>query len=163
MSFLSCVVTPFRFFLISSFIFLIAEKSSGQLINWAFNAGSSGNDIGNSTYVDNAGNVYAAGGFTGTVDFDPSAGTANLASNGSKDIFIAKYNSSGQYLWAFAIGGSGIDDVNAITTDQNGNVLITGFFRGSNVDFDPSAAIANLSSNGDAGSDPGDRKSTRLN
>src|SRR5688572_1839750 len=120
MSFLTCVVTPYKIFLISLSIFLVSEKSSGQLLNWAFNAGSSGNDIGNSTYVDFAGNVYAAGGFTGTVDFDPSAGTANLSSNGSKDIFITKYNSSGQYLWAFAIGGSGIDDVNAITTDQSG-------------------------------------------
>jgi hypothetical protein len=56
--------------------------------------------------VDSAGNVYTTGYFQGTVDFDPGAGTVNLSSAGSDDIFVQKLDASGNLVWARGMGGT---------------------------------------------------------
>ena len=66
-----------------------------------------GQNRGKSVAVDSSGNVYTPGDFSDTVDFDPGAGTANLTSNGSEDVFVSKVDSSGNYVWAKSFGGSG--------------------------------------------------------
>ena len=67
--------------------------STAQTYEWAKNMGGTDFDYGTSITTDASGNVYVTGSFQGTADFDPSAGTANLNSAGSYDIFFAKYNS----------------------------------------------------------------------
>jgi len=126
-----------------------AKYNSGGEYQWAHSIGGSSIDYGRALAVDGSDNVYITGNFSGSnVDFDPGAGTTNLSSNGSNDIFFAKYNSSGEYRWAHSIGGSGEDNGNGIVLDGSGNIYITGYFSGSNVDFDPGVGTANLSSNG---------------
>jgi hypothetical protein len=101
--------------------------------------------------VDSDGNMHIVGWFYDTVDFDPDAGTVNLTSNGSRDVFFAKYKSAdGSIIWAKNVGGSGGDDDYgySIDVDANGNVYITGRFEGTG-DYDPGAGTANISSNGD--------------
>lgn len=127
-----------------------------QQLGWAHSAGSSLIETSNAVHTDNAGNVYIAGKFSGSnVDFDPSAAVFLLSSAGSSDAFVAKYNATGQFLWAFRFGGTNRDEVQALTIDQNSNVCITGYFRGAVIDFDPGPGVVNLSSNGDSGPDPG--------
>jgi len=48
--------------------------------------------------LDEMGNLYLTGGFDGTVDFDPGAGTQNLTGAGCDDIFLAKYNTNGLFV-----------------------------------------------------------------
>ena len=125
---------------------------------WGHGTGSPAIETSNILHTDDAGNVYTAGKFAGTnVDFDPSpTGTFLLSTVGSSDAFMAKYNATGQFIWAFRFGGTSRDEVYGLHVDQNNNaVYITGYFRGSNIDFDPGPGVANLTSNGDAGSDPG--------
>ncbi|WP_353718710.1 hypothetical protein [Dyadobacter sp. 676] len=88
-------------------------------------------------------NVYATGLFTGTVDFDPSAATANLVSAGSNDIFITKYDQNGKFIWAKRVGGTGDDRGYGIIADDAGNTYISGLFIGT-VDFNPNAGVNNL-------------------
>nr|MCU0322552.1 SBBP repeat-containing protein [Chitinophagaceae bacterium] len=129
-----------------------------QTYQWAKNIGGGGEDLASTIYTDNNGFVYVTGFFSGNnVDFDPSlTATAYLSSKGNKDGFVAKYTTTGQYVWAFSIGGSSQDKAESVTVDILGNVFVTGFFRGNNVDFDPSLSnTAILNSNGDAGGDPG--------
>lgn len=132
-------------------LLLLACVFTGQSQNfqWANGFGGTNVDEGRSVTIDGAGNVYATGSFAGTADFDPSAATATLLSNGGvqPDIYIAKYNSSGVYQWAFKIGGTAADDGSGIATDAAGNIYVTGSFNGS-VDFDPSAANAIRNSGG---------------
>jgi hypothetical protein len=109
--------------------------------------GGTDDDSGNAIAVDSIGNVYTTGTFIGTVDFDPGAGTANLVSAGSSDVFISKLDSSGNYVWAKRFGGTDSDEGFSITLDSSGNVYTTGIFR-STVDFDPGDGIANLTSAG---------------
>ena len=47
------------------------------------------------------------------------------------------------FEWANHIGGTGIDHVNHITTDVEGNVIVTGVFMDT-VDFDPGSGVTNL-------------------
>ncbi|MBK8965968.1 MAG: SBBP repeat-containing protein [Lewinellaceae bacterium] len=130
-------------------IFIAKYDASGNYV-WANRVGGSGSDTGNSLAVDGSGNVHLTGFFQATVDFDPGAGPANLTSIGNVDIFIAKYNASGNYVWAKQVGNTGVNYGNGLALDGSGNVHVTGQFQGTNVDFDPGGGTANLSS---AGSD----------
>lgn len=114
---------------------------------WAKNIGSTGTDYGQSIAVDDSGNSYITGYFNGTADFNPDTGTANLTSFGLDDIFFAKYDANGNYLWAKSIGGSGYDRGTNILVDGSGNILVTGFFYVT-VDFDPDTGNASLASVG---------------
>lgn len=108
---------------------------------------ATGNDYGKSIALDASGNVYTIGYFSGTIDFDPGAGTTELTSAGLSDIFILKLNASGDFVWAKNIGGSGEDQGLSVTLDASGNLYATGSFS-STVDFDPDAGINNLISTG---------------
>ncbi len=102
--------------------------AAGNYVN-AFRVGSSGADSGRSSIaLDSSGNLYLAGYFNGTVDFDPGAGTTNLISAGGNDAFVAAYNSAGALLWAQRGGGTGDDSALGLTRDAAGNVLVAGTY-----------------------------------
>jgi phage-related tail fiber protein len=129
-------------------IFLAAYDASGNYV-WAKRTGGTTNDISTALAVDASGNSYITGSFTGTADFDPGVGTQNLSSAGNDDIFLAKYDASGNYVWAKSLGGTGNDIGNALALDASGNTYITGYFT-STADFDPGAGTQTLSSAGNA-------------
>jgi len=131
-------------------VFVSKLDSSGNLV-WAKSFSGSLNDEGRSIAVDGSGNVYTTGFFEGiNVDFDPSTGgTLPLSSNGNKDVFVSKLNSSGNLVWAKSFGNPANDFGLSIAVDGSGNVYTTGFFAEENVDFDPSTGgTLPLSSNG---------------
>ncbi len=90
---------------------------------------------------------YITGVFEGTADFDPGVGIYNLTSNGSADIFFAKYSSDGSFIWAANFGGTSSDYGESVFIDGSGNLYITGGFQGT-ADFDPSGVTQNLTSAG---------------
>jgi hypothetical protein len=107
---------------------------------WAKNIGAIGSNVGAvSVSVDAMGNIYTAGAFYGTVDFDPNAGVSNLTAVGNSDLFISKLDSAGNFVWAKSMGGS----PNSIGISTHGDIYITGTFQGT-ADMDPGAAIFNL-------------------
>jgi len=132
----------------SADIFIAKYDAAGNYV-WAKSIGGSGDDDSSRIALDASGNIYITGYFHGTADFDPAAATANLTSTGSADIFIAKYDASGNYLWAKNIGGTGDDIPAAIAITGSSNIYVTGTFTGT-ADFDAGAATANLTSNGGA-------------
>ncbi len=89
--------------------------------------------------VDKNKNLYVTGNFDGTsVDFNPGPDSTNITSvNGGEDIFFAKYDSVGNYVFAKKIGGYSYDQVSKITVDSKKNILICGDFYSGSVDFDP--------------------------
>src|SRR3990172_7675518 len=110
---------------------------------WAKSIGGTSTDLGLSIAVDSSGNIYATGGFIGTVDFDPGAGTANLTGPGGTDVFVSKLDSSGNFVWAKSMGGYSADLGSGIAVDSIGNVYTTGYFPVI-ADFDPGPGIFNL-------------------
>jgi len=129
-------------------IFISKLDSSGNF-KWAKMLGGTGNDFGLGITVDGSGNVFTTGNFSGIVDFDPStAGTFNLSSVGTTDIFISKLDASGNFVWAASLGGSSNETSYSIALDLSGNIYTTGVFSGT-ADFDPSATgTFNLTSAG---------------
>jgi hypothetical protein len=125
-------------------VFLAKYNSSGGF-EWAKGFGGIANDQGQSLVLDGNDNVLITGNYYGTADFDPAtAGIANLTNAGGADIFLAKYDALGNYIWAKGIGASGDDYGSDLILDANGKVVVTGSFKGT-VDFDPGAGISNLS------------------
>lgn len=74
----------------ASDVFVHKLDSTGQLV-WARQVGASGADRGEAIAVDTLGNVYFAGSFSQTVDFDPTAGIAELVGD-SISSFVAKWS-----------------------------------------------------------------------
>jgi len=136
-----------------SFLLLVLSVSAqlihAQAVNfeWAKAIGGKSNDQGHSLVVDQAGDIYSTGYFSGKVDFDPGKDTAYITSNGSFDIYILKVDNKGAFVWAKSIGGTGKDQGNSIALDTFGNIHLTGSFE-SSVDFDPGSGTSYLVSNG---------------
>ncbi|MFZ4631818.1 MAG: SBBP repeat-containing protein [Patescibacteria group bacterium] len=130
----------------SADIFISKLDNNGDFV-WAKKIGSTSNDHGYSITVDSLGNVYTAGYFSGTGDFDPGEEVYNLTS-ASDDIFISKLDSNGNFVWAKKMGGTSDDRGNSITVDSLGNIYTTGYFRGVG-DFDPGEEVYNLTSASD--------------
>ena len=124
----------------------LSNTAIAQTLQWANQMGGTTDDVGASMAVDALGNVYTTGSFTGTVDFDPGAGTFNLTSAGSKDLFISKVDAGGNFLWAKQMGSTQNEEGMSIAIDGSGNVYTTGYFRFT-VDFDPGPGVFNLTTN----------------
>ena len=122
-------------------IFVSKLDASGNFI-WAKQMGGPEFDNSSSIAVDNSGNVFTTGYFQLTADFDPGPATFNLTSTVT-DIFVSKLDALGNFVWAKAMGGTGVSEGRSITTDLSGNLYTTGQFDGV-TDFDPSAGVFNL-------------------
>lgn len=140
--------------------------SDPTFFQWAFNVGGNVTGTlfaqrGTSICVDSQGMVYVTGAFhcpvATPVDFDPNGShpSAMLLSAGSRDIFVAKYDGNlttpqdpGFFQWAFNIGGAGEDVGWSIKTDDEDNVIVTGEFSGTAIDFNPLGTAIPLTSNG---------------
>lgn len=129
-------------------VYISKLDSNGNFV-WAKKIGSTSTDVGYAISSDTSNNIVVSGAFQGTnVDFDPNAGTVLLSSLGSNDVFILKLDPLGNYLWVKTLGGTGGDTGKSINIDTTGNIYVFGDFQGTNIDFNPDAAVFTLSSAG---------------
>src|SRR5436190_2125072 len=97
----------------------------GQVPDWAW-VNSAG------IAPDNSGNVYVVGTFRGSnVIFD----NITLNNTGNTDVYLVKYNSLGNVLWAKSFVGANADFVNSIAVDYNDNIFISGGFESPTLNF----------------------------
>jgi hypothetical protein len=128
----------------------ILKYNSGGIFTWAKSIGGTNADVGKSINVDATYNVYTTGNFSTLSDFDPNAGTYTLATPvGERRVFVSKLDFSGNFVWAGAFtGGSGsgmVPDIgNGITLDAGNNILTTGSYFSTSLDFDPNVGTATL-------------------
>jgi hypothetical protein len=127
-------------------IFISKLDSSGNMI-WANRIGGSLSDWGTSILMEAFADLYISGRFSGAVDFNPGTGVSVLTSAGGEDAYIAKFDTSGNFIWARSVGGASNDASQSITSDQVGNIYSTGRFE-STADFDPNSGIANITATG---------------
>jgi hypothetical protein len=112
-------------------------------LSWARGAGSSSDDFSEDIAVDKRGNSYTTGYFYSSLDFGPFT----ITPVGNTDVFVAKLNSSGNIVWAKAIGGSGSDQTGSICLDNQQFIYVVGSFSGT-ADFDPGPATYSMTSIG---------------
>lgn len=124
-------------------VFLVKYDVSG-IVQWATSAGGINNDDAYSVFTDASGNVYLAGTFgSSTITFGTTVLT-NANANSYVDLFLVKYNSGGNVIWAKSAGGGFDDVVNCITSDASGNIYITGYFDSNTILFG-STTLTNVS------------------
>ena len=109
---------------------IVLSLLRAQVPSWAWGSsiGKSENDYGADIAVDALGNVYVTGFFESST---LTVGTTKLRNAGGKDLFVVKYDSDGQVVWARSIGGGGEEGGWSIAVDASGNVYVTGFFESS--------------------------------
>ncbi|HOC57030.1 MAG TPA: immunoglobulin domain-containing protein [Verrucomicrobiota bacterium] len=136
----------------SNDVFVVKYSTLG-IASWAVRGGGTGDDWGRTVTCDPAGNVYVAGGFSLTANF----GGTNLVSTALLDVFLVKYDSNGNRIWARRAGTSTAppangpynDEAYALAADPDGNILVSGYFQ-SQATFGTSVLTANLTNQSDA-------------
>jgi len=121
----------------------VAKYNSSGTQQWIRQLGTSQSDSSYGVAVDSAGNVYLTGDTLGNL------GGTNA---GSRDAWVAKYNSSGNQLWIRQFGTSQYDSTSGLAVDKFGNVYITGDTKGNlggtYAGVDSDAYVAKFSSSG---------------
>ncbi len=110
----------------SSDFFVAKITTNGNWV-WSSRAGGTAYDLANALALDAQGNIYVTGYFQGTCLFP---GLSSVVSSGSSDFYLAKMNNTGNWVWARSAGGNNSDSGKAVQTDQDGNVIVAGQFRG---------------------------------
>jgi hypothetical protein len=116
--------------------FLTKFESDGDHL-WAKTWGGVGNeDWTKGVATDSSGYAYAVGYYrSATCNLDPD-GTDIRTNAGGIDIFLSKFDSTGDYIWGRNLGGTSYD----IGTDlgiRGTAIFYTGMFQSYNMDFDP--------------------------
>ncbi|MFZ4414549.1 MAG: SBBP repeat-containing protein, partial [Bacteroidales bacterium] len=114
--------------------YILKFNSQGQRL-WATYYGGNGWDEALSICLDSQDNLYITGITVNSyLPTQQLAGAFWQAANadGDEDIFILKFNSQGQRLWATYYGGSDWDYGCSICTDYQDNIYITGYTYSSN-------------------------------
>ncbi len=130
-------------------MFLLCLDYGGNF-KWVRSIGGISQDFGTSIIINPSDNhdIFVLGGFSGTVDFSLMAGTTKISSFGPQDIFLAKFNTTGEILWVKTIGGLTSEYGTSIAIDiKSKDLCLSGFFQGT-VDFDPGTGIYTKTSTG---------------
>jgi hypothetical protein len=104
---------------------------------WVKQISASGTQlIFESLETDGAGNVFVAAQFQSTL----TLGTTTLTSAGANDVFVAKLDPNGTFLWAKSFGDSADQVAGAVVVDSQGSPVIAGNFQGT-LSFDGQGEI----------------------
>ena len=95
----------------------------GQWI-WAKQIGGSNDCFAHRVAVDRMGNAFVTGYFKGQV----SSGTRQLTAKGDSEIFLAKWDTNGNLLWAVQSQSNTSTVAHDLAVDNKGNAVVTGYY-----------------------------------
>jgi len=108
------------------FDIFLAKFLPGGVHLWSTRFGTVGAQSGTAVVTDGAGDVYLAGNFAIRTNF----GGGLLFSAGNDDMFLAKYSTDGLHQWSQRFGDTLQQSAQALSTDGDGHVYLTGYFQG---------------------------------
>ncbi|MEI2724349.1 MAG: SBBP repeat-containing protein [Verrucomicrobiota bacterium] len=114
-------------------LFVAKYAPSGGLL-WVRQARSQAG-WGTSIGVDDAGNSYVFGYFGPTITFATGEPGQVALSAAANDLFLAKYDTDGNFLWAKQAGGSFSEYGYGIAVDGSGDSYVTGRYGSNPVIF----------------------------
>lgn len=124
--------------------FVAKYTPAGDFI-WGFRFGGPYSDQVTSLAVDDSNNVYITGSIRDAyVDLDPGPDSTIFLANDA-EMYLSKFDSNGVFQWGFAIGGTNNDFGTDVEIDHQNNVIVSGGFRGEDIDFDPDTGVVILS------------------
>lgn len=102
-----------------------SAKAQTQDFIWARAVSDTASVRGLDIATDSQGNIVVTGQFIGT----PTFGTTQIVATGLQSIFVAKWDSDGNFIWV-----QDVDDVffgagTSVAIDLNDNILVTGYFE----------------------------------
>ena len=103
----------------------VAKIDAAGTFQWVTTMGGEFGDAGYGVQVDNAGNVYATGEYTGNGVFGADV---FVAMNGSYDIFVTKLDPAGAFIWTKDGKASEDDRGISLDVDASNNVFVIGSF-----------------------------------
>ena len=110
--------------------FVLKAGPTGAVL-WARSfAGTAGPSVGRAVTLDGAGDVLTDGDFSGTVDFNPGAGSAPLTSAGSTNVYLSELDSAGNYLAVQGMSAPGANFGFGVAASASGAASIVGTYTG---------------------------------
>jgi len=113
--------------------YIVKYGSSGNVL-WVKGIGGLDDDAVNSISTDGNGNLVACGYFFSSSLVLGGVSLLN-SSYGTSDLFVVKYDPSGNVIWAKSAGGNDSDYGSSVAADIHGNVFMGGSFRSSTIRF----------------------------
>lgn len=127
----------------SSDVFLTQVASDGTYGYTYQYGGASNTEMATALSVNSTNDVFIAGQFQNTVDFNPLAGTDNKSATGGIDAYITRINDDGTYGTTLTIKGAGTETIYGIDHDASDHLYYTGNFNGT-PDFNPYAGTDSI-------------------
>ncbi len=109
-------------------VFLKDIKAQAPQWNWVRSVNGSMNESASSIATDSRNGVYVYGNFTSPTI---TIGTITLNNIGGSDIYVTKYDTTGNVIWAKSFGSVGLETSSVITTNRAGEIIISGSFNNS--------------------------------
>lgn len=108
----------------TSDIFLAQYTASGTA-NWSLRAGGVDDELGRCIAADANGNVYMTGNY---ISANINFGTGTLTNNGqgTKELYVAAFNSSGNCTWSLSVGSTGDECGYGIASSPNADMIYVG-------------------------------------
>ncbi|MCB0840126.1 MAG: T9SS type A sorting domain-containing protein [Bacteroidetes bacterium] len=99
------------------------NQTTGEIV-WIRTIGGPEADVSEPVVLDSAGNIYYCGLFTSVMNINGSP----VFTNGSSDIFLAKYDTAGTLLWLKTYGGNGADYISHFSYTRDHHLVFAGYF-----------------------------------
>ncbi|MFH1226477.1 MAG: SBBP repeat-containing protein, partial [Planctomycetota bacterium] len=96
----------------------VAKYNSAGVWQWTRQRGTTSADQANAVTTDTNGNIYVAGQTWGDLDGNTTAGLY--------DLFVLKYNPTGEWQWTRQLGSDNADYANGVAASTDGNIYLTG-------------------------------------
>ncbi|MCB9511792.1 MAG: SBBP repeat-containing protein [Deferribacteres bacterium] len=114
----------------ASDVFIAKYAANGELV-WARQAGGEGFTSGQGIAVDNSGNSFVTGWLGTRTTFGIGESNETTISTVSIDIFLAKYDPNGAFLWVTQSNSNSNVSASRVALDAAGNSYVAGTFEGS--------------------------------
>lgn len=109
---------------------LLAKYNADGKFMWVKTAGTGADDRGVALEIDDYSNIYLTGYFGDDITFGSNeSGLISLQNTGLSDMFLTKYSSEGELIWATSAVGDQWDQGSQVCLDRNGKVFLAGFYR----------------------------------